>query len=49
MSAVKGIEILGRTSGEKYRSVKHQKDLSEVTCGSVPGLVLDLRNIFIKR
>ena len=36
-------------SGERYRSVKHLKDLSEVTCSSVPGLVLDLRNIFIKR
>lgn len=36
-------------SGEKYRSVKHLKDLSEVTSSAVPGLVLDLRNIFIKR
>lgn len=36
-------------SGERYRSVKHLKDLSEVTCSSVPGLKLDLRNIFIKR
>lgn len=36
-------------SGEKYRSVKPLKDLSEVTCSSVPGMVLDLRNIFIKR
>lgn len=36
-------------SGGKYRSVKHLKDLSEVTSTAVPGLVLDLRNIFIKR
>jgi len=36
-------------AGEKYRSVKHLKDLSEVTSSAVPGLVLDLRNIFIKR
>lgn len=36
-------------AGEKYRSVKHLKDLSEVTCSSVPRLKLDLRNIFIKR
>ncbi|MDP1822124.1 MAG: Uma2 family endonuclease [Archangium sp.] len=35
--------------GERYRSVKHLKDLSEVTSTAVPGLVLDLRNIFIKR
>ena len=42
--------IVHRTpSGGKYRSVKHLKELSEVTCSSVPGLVLDLRNIFIKR
>lgn len=36
-------------AGEKYRSVKHLKELSEVTSSAVPGLVLDLRNIFIKR
>jgi Uma2 family endonuclease len=36
-------------AGEKYRSVKHLKDLSEVTSSAVPSLVLDLRNIFVKR
>lgn len=36
-------------TGEKYRSVKHLKELSEVTIFAVPGLVFDLRNIFIKR
>lgn len=36
-------------SGERYRSVKHLKELSGVTSTAVPSLVLDLRNIFVKR
>jgi Uma2 family endonuclease len=36
-------------SGERYRSLKHLKELSGVTSTAVPGLVLDLRNIFVKR
>lgn len=36
-------------SGERYRSVKHLKDLSEVTSSAVPGLVLDLRHVFVRR
>lgn len=36
-------------AGERYRSVKHLKELSEVTSTAVPGLVLDLRHVFVKR
>jgi len=36
-------------NGGRYRSVKHVGDLSAVKSSAVPGLVLDLRNIFVKR
>lgn len=36
-------------NGGRYRSVKHLGDLSAVKSNAVPGLVLDLRNIFVKR
>ena len=36
-------------AGERYRSVKHLKDLSEVTSTAVPGRVLDLRHVFDNR
>jgi Uma2 family endonuclease len=36
-------------AGSRYRSIKHVTDLGAVKSSAVPGLVLDLRNIFIKR
>ena len=36
-------------SGEKYRTVKRLTELSAVKSTAVPGLVLDLTNIFVKR
>lgn len=42
--------VVHRTpSGSKYRSVKRLADLSAVRSSSVPGLVLDLSHIFVKR
>lgn len=35
--------------GERYRSVRHLSELSAVKSSAIPGLVLDLRNIFVKR
>ncbi|MFZ5444662.1 MAG: Uma2 family endonuclease [Myxococcota bacterium] len=35
--------------GERYRSVRRLSELSAVKSSAVPGLVLDLRNIFVKR
>ncbi|MFZ5438811.1 MAG: Uma2 family endonuclease [Myxococcota bacterium] len=35
--------------GERYRSVRHLTELSAVKSSAIPGLVLDLRNIFVKR
>jgi Uma2 family endonuclease len=36
-------------TGGRYRSVRHVADLAAVKSSAVPGLVLDLRNIFVKR
>lgn len=35
--------------GERYRSVRHLSELSAVKSTAVAGLVLDLRNVFVKR
>lgn len=36
-------------TGGRYRSVRHVTELAAVRSSAVPGLVLDLRNIFVKR
>jgi hypothetical protein len=35
-------------SGARYRSVKRLSDLAHVGSTAVPGLALDLRNVFVK-
>lgn len=46
---IEGELFIMAPSGESYRSVRRVAELTSVKSTAVPGLVLDLTNIFVKR